>query len=53
MRVPAFFHWRHFAKKAKLQMKISKMKLFSRVSIARSQEKRRKISLDFYIYFSK
>jgi hypothetical protein len=29
-RVPAFFHWRDFAKKAKLQMKISKTKLFSR-----------------------
>jgi hypothetical protein len=52
-RVPAFFHWRDFAKKAKLQMKISKMKLFFRVSIARSQEKRRKFSLDFYTHFSK
>jgi hypothetical protein len=52
-RVRDFFHWRDFAKKAKLQMKISKMKYFSRVSIARSQEKRRKFSLDFYIYFSK
>jgi hypothetical protein len=40
-------------KRRNYKSKSPKMKLLSRVSIARSQENRRKFSLDFYIYFSK